>query len=388
MKEYLEKHDMKITVSSPVYIGSGAELTKKEYIFLPGEGKIIVPDQAALFSLITRRGKEKAFEDFLLGYSVRELGRWLIENGFDRSDYDKVVRYTIDAGKDVITETSDRRDSKVKGISCFMRDAYGKPYVPGSSIKGMLRTALLSYEIERRRNDFSESALEIEGMSKKTDGHVKPSGDKRYLKKQIGTIETTAFRTLDREDPSHRLKADNAVNDVLSGLRITDSEPIDENRLTLSQKVDIHLNGEAKYLPLLRETLMPGTEILFRITIDTGLCKYTIQDIFDALSLQNELMNKYFYSKFRRESKNRDTVWLGGGIGFSSKTVVNALLKEKALPVTDTILKNVLGNRYEEHKHYEDVGLGVAPHVCKCTRYHGQIVNMGMGRISEVSCEP
>ena len=37
-------------------------------------------------------------------------------------------------------------------IISFIKDAYGKPYIPGSSIKGMLRTILLCYDILNNKN--------------------------------------------------------------------------------------------------------------------------------------------------------------------------------------------------------------------------------------------
>ena len=62
-------------------------------------------------------------------------------------------------------------------------------------------------------------------------------------------------------------KVKNAVNDCLSGLHVGDSAPVSLEQLTLSQKIDYTLDGKPKPLPLLRETLIPGTEIclIFRL---------------------------------------------------------------------------------------------------------------------------
>ena len=54
----------------------------------------------------------------------------------------------------------------------------------------------------------------------------------------------------------------------------------------------------------------------------------------------------------------------------------------KAVRVIDQINRNTLHPKvYAQHKHAKDVGLGVAPHVCKCTKYQGKLYDMGMGRI-------
>ena len=51
------------------------------------------------------------------------------------------------------------------------------------------------------------------------------------------------------------------------------------------------------------------------------------------------------------------------------------------MKVVDYIYRNTLGPSYGKHKHTKDLGLKIAPHVCKCTRYRGKLYDMGMGRI-------
>ena len=91
-----------------------------------------------------------------------------------------------------------------------------------------------------------------------------------------------------------------------------------------------------------------------------------------------------FNDSLNRGSMDPDTVWLGGGAGFLSKTIVYALYGEKGFEKADTIFKNVLGRKYQEHKHMKDRMLKLAPHTCKCTRYKGQLYDMGMGKIEVI----
>ena len=82
--------------------------------------------------------------------------------------------------------------------------------------------------------------------------------------------------------------------------------------------------------------------------------------------------------------KNENIVWLGGGCGFAAKTIIYGILENDAIRVIDGIYRNTLGKNYREHKHDCDIKLGVAPHVCKCTRYHGELYDMGMARLEYV----
>ena len=61
----------------------------------------------------------------------RLTSEWLKQNGFRGTDYEQWKRYEMDAG-----ETSDPRARKQWEIQSFMKDPYGMPYVPGSSLKG------------------------------------------------------------------------------------------------------------------------------------------------------------------------------------------------------------------------------------------------------------
>ena len=90
---------------------------------------------------------------------------------------------------------------------------------------------------------------------------------------------------------------------------------------------------------------------------------------------------QYFYSRFRRGTKEKNVVWLGGGCGFLSKTVIYPMFGKDAVKVVDNIYRNTLGSSYVKHKHTRDLSLKLSPHVCKCTRYQGKLYDMGMGRI-------
>ena len=59
-----------------------------------------------------------------------------------------------------------------------------------------------------------------------------------------------------------------------------------------------------------------------------------------------------------------ETVFLGGGSGFVSKTVIYSLLGERegVQAVQDIFDKTYVP---KEHKHYKDCRLGVSPHVLK-----------------------
>ena len=78
-------------------------------------------------------------------------------------------------------------------------------------------------------------------------------------------------------------------------------------------------------------------------------------------------------------------VWLGGGTGFLSKTILYSVYEDqKAVRITDQIFQNTLGKNYREHHHDSDVRKNLSPHMCKCTRYCGKLYDMGLGKIEVI----
>ena len=177
-------------------------------------------------------------------------------------------------------------------------------------------------------------------------------------------------------------KQSNAVNDCMAGILVGDSDPLSLEELTLSQKVDVTLDGKRKPLPLLWETLIPGKKIQFDLVIDTELSPYSVEDIMDAIDLFQGLSNQYFYDRFGRTITDDYAVFLGGGCGYVSKTVMYALFGDDAVPIIDKVYKMTLGKNYYIHKHGRDIGLNIAPHVCKCTVYRGKLYDMGIGKLT------
>ncbi len=368
MKDYLKNYKAEIHALSPIHIGCGEKLIKKEYIYLPKTHRVIVPDIQKMFGAIQTKGLLGEFTKFMLYTNNKgpSLSQWLGQKGFTFRDYEEWKKYEMDAGEAFVSQSA-----RPKEIAVFIKDAYGMPYVPGSSIKGMFRTVLIAWEIHKHPKKFERIKKEIEIQSGKF------AKRNQCLSKETVRLEQEIFHILNRDE---QRKA-NAVNDVLSGFQVGDSAPISLKQLTLSQKIDYTLDGKEKPLPILRESLIPGTKICFDVTVDTSVCPYTPKEITEALNYFQGICYKYFYSRFRRGTKAQNIVWLGGGCGFLSKTIVYPLFGEDAVKVVDGIYKNTLGKNYGGHKHTKDLSLKISPHVCKCTRYRGELYDMGMGRI-------
>ena len=313
-----QHYNMKLTTLSPIFIGDGKKLIKKEYIYDGENKKIIIPDLFKMMDYFEMYKLNSEYEIYMSSSKNEiDLGQWIKSKRGNLKMVSNFTKYVIDF------KNADTRDAKGKfdlnEIDTFIKDPYGLPFVPGSSIKGMIRTALLCYEIVNS-NRLSNLINKIYEKSKDFDS--KPNIYKKNMGLAMSDMEKEVFSTILKERP----RLPDALRSNMRGLIIGDSRPLKTTDLTLSKKIDFTVGKNENLLPIYRETIKPEVDIYFDISIDTLIDNtpfpYSIDNIFEAINLFNQTSNDYFYSIFDRENKGENIVYLGGGTGFLSKTII------------------------------------------------------------------
>ena len=375
MKEYLKTYQMVLRTEGPVHIGTGKTLSKKEYIFLFRQKKVLIPNVNRLYQGLEGKGLGTRFAQYLLSDGRMNLSGWLRENNISPQEYQRWIKYELDCG-DFLEEEGKKQIQ----IADFQKDSYGLPYVPGTSIKGMLRTILLAYRLLTEKGNWRS-----EGDRVAREARQSSDSRKWYLSRENAKIEEMMFHTLQRKDAKGKeVDRRNAVNDCLFGLIVSDSEPLSLDDLVLCQKIDENVEGRRHAINILRESIKPQREIRFQLTIDTKLCQYTIEDILRAAELFGDAYYEMYLSKFKSSDRPMgNAVWLGGGAGFFTKTVMYPLLGQRqGLDATVSVFEHTLPKKIAgQHKHDRDRDYGISPHILKCTQYRGKSYQMGMCRL-------
>lgn len=377
MNNQYEHYTMRLTTLAPVFIGDGKELLKKEYILK--DNIVMIPDMRKLYQVVCNKRAEKEFARFITG-GDKDLSFWLRNTGIGIQP--SFIKYQFEVDKAM------QRDKK--NILTFIKDPYGNPYVPGSSIKGMIRTALLAFLVQqeqRKGSDFIQSKVsQIEQAAFYEDPNQSKVSSKKYLRNEVTGLENSFFHTLRKVDEKgNKIDLKNAVNSILQGLIISDSKSLQPNDLILAQKWDVTKDGRETALPIYRESLKPNVAIDFSLSLNRRIFPFSLKVILAALKQFNIESNRHFYQKFGRENKDVNTVYLGGGVGFLSKTVIFPVFQNKGVDMAHMVFKRTLHSKvYQKHNHHKDLILRLSPHVCKCTKYKGQLYNMGICRIEEV----
>lgn len=363
MKEYLKTYEIRLTVIGPVFIGNGKELGKKEYISLD-RTHIGVLDIEKFYHFVQTKHLTRDFEAFMLENSGGDLRHWAMDHRISTSEIEKYMKYILENG-----DTALERGTRLQIMECT-KDAYGCPYIPGSSLKGMLRTILLGSNILENAGKYQNERLKLE------QGADIGKGRTKYLRQETEMIEGRYYRTLRRNED----RPMDVVNDMMAGIIIGDSIPLSMEDVILCQRIEKHVDGMEKRLNVLRECIRPGTEIEFVMTVDSSLSNLTVDQIRHAV----ECFAENYFVKFKSAFPNVDRpsshdVYLGGGCGFASKTILNAFYGgRKNIDMTRKVFEKT-GVPYN-HKHRKDLEYGVSPHILKCTRYQGRLLEMGLCR--------
>ena len=361
MREFLHKYKIILNTLGPVFIGDGKELVKREYVLNKKTRRVTVINQAKFFQYLIRTKKMESYERYIMSKNG-SLQSWMYEEKISFQDMKSFAAYEYSCGDVVELNT-------MKNILTFIKDPYGMPYVPGSSLKGAIRTALLGADILNNHEKYSRAA---DYFSQRTSFNRQ---DMREIEREIKRVEEIRFCTKTKDEKNQ------TVNDIMNGLHISDSKSLSLKDLTLCQKIDVHVDGRERDLPILRECIKPDTKIEFDVTIDDTECPLTIEQIRSSINVFLRGYNKLFLEKFREETPyDKDVIYLGGGTGFATKTVLHDLLKNsktRSRTVGSILNLKLPRNAQMEHKHGLDYKIGVSPHTCKLTEYEGCLYQMG-----------
>lgn len=364
MNNFLEQYRIKVKTLAPVFIGSGASLTKKEYVYKPDENKVIVLNFGKVLREIRTGKAARELRKYFMNNSKEDLKEFLDKQDIEINPEWIETEYSIEGAESVFA------NDKFKGISLFIKDAYGNPYIPGSSLKGAIRTALLKYEISNRKYKYKYFTTKIPDIVK--EGKIKII--KKNLSSQTKKIEDKSFLV---ELKAKKRNGQKATYDVLKGLIVSDSKPLSIDSLTLCQKIDRKQDATENEIPILRECIKPGTEVEFLLTFDGVYFNKSIEDIKQAIQYSYGSVRSWteeFLPNELDETGSADCLYLGGGVGYVSKTFTYDLLsKETARNITSKCLpKPGKQSRY---------GDSFVPRTIKKTTMNGEYFDMGLCKI-------
>lgn len=351
---HLQVFDLTLTTRSPLFVGNGTTYPKNNYLYSKNEKLVDILDMERFFQMLLDENLVDQYERFILSGDTKLETFLRKECKLKESQISALYRYTVSAA-DALDD-----DHSLKEIHSFMRGADGAAYIPGSSLKGALRTAvLLRMMKEEKRGQWNNG-------------------------KRMTDLEGEYLNTLHlKKDKKKQDWANDAVNSLFRGISVSDSQSIGDDCMILCGKTDAMPNGEIHSINLVRECVKPGTEIHFTLTLDTSVLKktkITADYLRECIQIYSRYYEQTYVNRFDTPkntcSIRYDSILvLGGGSGFFAKTLAYPYLgKQKGLEY----VAQEMQNSFKKHYHDKDEGYGISPHTMKYAKYNGLLYPYGV----------
>ena len=310
MKTEYRTFQFSLLSMAPIHIGSGDKYTSREFIY--ENGYFYFPDMGKFYNRMVEKGYDQKFERFLQERKARASNNRLISFLLDNriSDRDFGGYRIKETGLETEENDNDSKLGAINEVVKFMRDAFGNPYIPGSSLKGAIRTILMNTNPDWNNENVVKD--------KKENKFLIPWGAKKGQE----------------------------FNDLFNAIRVSDSKPFSNESLILVQKWDCSAKLlKVKPLPLYREAIAPLTKVEFTITTTTAEAATLIEKLEDK-ALEFYKGYKNFFLKDFPEDKIQDNIdypiYLGAGSGAWTKTIfkqANGIIQDRHKKPVQTKMK-------------------------------------------------
>jgi len=300
-----EPVQVKLRTLTPVFVGSGEVLTPLSYVVESGRAYVVDPDR--FLEVLTDEQKENYISwvepilDELSELNVsrgdrelkrrrREVETRLSLEVFLKERLDvEPVRFLREAGC-LMYEVTCRARPGLRGFSPHIKDLEHRPYIPGSEIKGAVRTSVLYAVLgeEDRRKAFLEKVEELKGYRELS---------RRNLERKLEDLTSGVEGNL-------RGAKNDAKYDLLKFVSVSDSEPMTSENLRIEV---LRSEGTSRYTRTFLEVLAEGAEASFYVRVDglPDVGRLGLEALKNWLSLDRLLEACYERSKDILEEEGR-----------------------------------------------------------------------------------
>lgn len=381
-----ETAKMCLKVVTPINIANGIVLGAKDYLYDSRRQKVYFLNLHQWHLFIYKHMLLEKYESYLANFRDKQsLLEWLRMQGYDIDDVRTVI--TSEAQATVNLMDSERKKT-LNDISRHIQQPDGSLYVPGSSIKGVFRTAIL-YSLLQKRQDIKVKYWR-QIQEKISSNYFKPYRD---FNKLISDLENELLHTLRLVDGN--IRSNNAVCSAMRGLQVSDTYASRNMQTAILQKVDGGFDkfGKAspKKLPIFRECILPEAELFFDVKIEKAVMNTiginSVDDLLKAthsfFAAVTDLLQQAFEKEYQEAFQGvaAGNMFLGGNTGFLSKTLLAMLAPDK--DTAKNTIKVLLDKSFKPHKHLLRDKV-IAPRTLKCTNYNGKLMLMGVAEVRKV----
>lgn len=394
MSNRIDHAQLSLTIVSPTNIGGPETLTTKDYMYNYHTGEVYLLNNYEWFCFLERHNKLAEFEAYMQNEMVRSNGRTMYDWAKQALGTVQLTREALGpAIRSVMKAAAYNQGLKnsLNDIIPQIRGIDGRVYIPGSSIKGVIDSAIISHMLRTNSKFRSSVQQQLEDLLYKYSVN---KNDKRRAKREISSILRKVNDLITNQISVLVDKNGRPFKGILAsafrGISVSDAMSNHIIQTEVLKKEDAGVDEDGTHsISVNRECILPNQTLSFTLTLDTAITKEigitNIDQVLEILQQDFDATHELLISKFTKvnpsvfKALEPANAFIGGNTGFIQKTVIMAAF-------TDDINKGVEVIRALLDVNFQKAGHDrkdkfMAPRAIKLVKWNGHYYEMGGIRI-------
>lgn len=385
MSNRIDHAQLSLTIVSPTNIGGSETLTTKDYMYNYDAGEVYLLNNYEWFRFLARHNKLAEFEIYMQNEMVRPNGRTMYDWAKNTIGSSQLTKDVLGPAIGSIIKSSiynEGRKNSLNDITPQIRGANGEVYIPGSSIKGVIDSAIISHML--RNNKAFRSNVQRE-LRKVLDV---------YKRKNAGSLFKDIFKMVNQAIIKHIHVLTNndgkPLNGILAsafrGISVSDAMPMSVIQTEVLKKEDSCVDEDGTHeISVHRECILPNQKFFFTLTLDTAITKgigiTSVDQVLEILQEDFDATHELLSSKFKKVSPSifkalePANAYIGSNTGFVQKTIIMAAFMDNEETGID-IIRAILDVKFQKAKHANKDHF-MAPRAIKLVKWNGHYYEMG-----------
>ena len=360
MSNRIDHAQLSLTIVSPTNIGGSETLTTKDYMYNYDAGEVYLLNNYEWFRFLARHNKLAEFEIYMQNEMVRPNGRTMYDWAKNTIGSSQLTKDVLGPAIGSIIKSSiynEGRKNSLNDITPQIRGANGEVYIPGSSIKGVIDSAIISHML--RNNKAFRSNVQRE-LRKVLDV---------YKRKNAGSLFKDIFKMVNQAIIKHIHVLTNndgkplkgILASAFRGISVSDAMPMSAIQTEVLKKEDSCVDEDGTHeISVHRECILPNQKFFFTLTLDTAITKgigiTSVDQVLEILQEDFDATHELLSSKFKKVSPSifkalePANAYIGSNTGFVQKTIIMAAFTDNEETGID-IIRAILDVKFQKAKH-------------------------------------
>ena len=385
MSKRINHAQLLLTVVSPTNIGGPETLTTKDYMYNYDSGEVYLLNNYEWFRFLSRHNKLAEFELYMQDEMVRPNGRTMYDWAKNAIGASQLTKDTLGSAIGSIMKSSiynKGRKNSLNDITPQIRGANGDVYIPGSSIKGVIDSAIISHML--RNNKAFRSTVQRE--LRKVLEVYKRKNARNLFKDIFKMVNLAILKHIHVLTNNEGKPFKGILANAFRGISISDAMPMGAIQTEVLKKEDSCIDEDGTHaISVHRECILPNQQFSFTLTLDTAMTKEigitSIDQVLDILQEDFDATHKLLASKFKKVSPSifkalePANAYIGSNTGFVQKTIIMAAFTDDEKTGID-IIKAILDVNFQKAEH-DRKDTVMAPRAIKLVKWNGNYYEMG-----------